>query len=167
MTKIRPYQGRGVSDAKIKSIMQEHQGFRKALAEYRPEIPLMSDEEFLRRLYEIVPPGFGVVTGHQAAAIYRLRAEYEKIPPGIGGHVSKYNGETVRLQVRAKTLNPLSRDQLRQVFGVERTQENWYWLDKVLERPLGRWPASRRNLTREEVLSWWRDEKKEKEDAAS
>lgn len=145
-----------ISEKQIMKIMQGHQGFREAVRAYRPDIPLMSDKQFLSELRAIVPAPKNFATGRQVSEIYKLRARYEMHPPGRNGFIPKYSAETVRIQVRDKLLHKLSPEELEKIFGVTRTQESWYWLDEVLSIQLGRWPAEKRELLEADVLRWWR-----------
>ncbi len=127
--------GPKVSEARVLDIIHSHQGFRA----FYPESDLMSDEEFIEKYNGIIQiPGRGIVDGDMAGRIEYLRAEYEKLPMKAN---TRYNRATIRLQTSNGKFHPVPTDELRKIFAGPLERVNRYWVEDVLNVPLGRWSA--------------------------
>ena len=130
-----------IDDDEVLAIMHRNELLRPAV-QY-PDRPQMSDEEFLRRLHDIVPGRLNVVNTAQAAAIYNLRADYQQLPKRVRqGKPHTYVDNSVRLQVRSGRLHPLTPDEQLRIFdAIIDTTSHRFLLTDVLEIGLLRWPS--------------------------
>jgi hypothetical protein len=117
--------------------------------------PLMSDQEFLEALHQIVPGHKRYVVTEQVAQVYNLRQHYEFLYDEQGNLPCHYEAAQVRTQVHSSKkraggsgghhpLFPLSEEQQKALFGFASRRILWFDLEDVLKRELTRWPVSLR-----------------------
>jgi len=95
----------------------------------------LSEEEYLRRLHEIVPEGTRVVTTGQAGAIWRLRSLYQY---GIAD--ARYEAHTARIKLQAKSIHKLTpEEQIKELGGAVVKHVDFFWLEDILKVPLAPW----------------------------